>query len=146
MHGKIYRFILIETVFRSRFAIFLAIIIFSLFQIVAISVINKNIEGGEMRKALIINVPEMEGILYPGGLGRETALSIKPADPIKINGKLYALKGIRELEGGLSALINEDVYQVDDVIQDYRIAKITPDTVLFKHIKTGGMKILRFGF
>jgi hypothetical protein len=145
MREKIYRFIFIETQFRPRFFIFLIIAAVALLQIVALVVVHQKIEEGETRKALIVQAPEMESILYPGG-GKEMVIGSRPAEPIKIDGKLYALKGVNELDGKLLALINEDVYQEGDTIQDYRIAKITRDSVLFKHIKTGELRILRFGF
>lgn len=145
MHGKIYRFIFIETRFRSQFMIFLAIIIFSLFEIAALFALNGKISEGEARKALIVRIPEMEQFLYPGA-GRPIIITKQVTEPIKIGNELYLLKGIRELEGKPSALINDDVYQEGDVIKGYRITKITVNSVLFKNIKTNEMKILRFGY
>lgn len=145
IHGKVYRFIFVETLFRSRFFIFLVITAVALLEIIALMIINKKINEGEVRKALIGQVSEMESILYPGGSQR-SMINTRPAEPIKISGKLYALKGVNQLDGKLSALINEDVYQEGDTINDYRIAKITADSVLFKHIKTDELKVLRFGY
>ena len=145
MHGKIVRFIFIETRFKSKFIIFLAIIILSLFEIAAIGTFNGKIAEGEARKELIVYIPEMERFLYPGA-NRPTMITQQSAQPVKINNELFALKGIKELEGRPLALINNDVYQEGDMIKDYRISKITIDSVLLKNIKTGEMKIMRLGF
>jgi len=144
MHGKIYRFIFIETQFKSQFVTFLAIILFSFLEIAAICVLDGKITEGKARKALIVHIPEMESVLYPGA-NRPTMITKQAVEPIKIGNELYFLKGIRELEGKPSALINDDVYQEGDRIKDYRIAKITVNSVLFKNVKTDEMKILRFG-
>ena len=145
MRGKVYRYILIETSFRSRFFIFLIIAAVAVLEVVALTIIDRRIDEGETRQAMIVQVPEMESILYPGGSKRIT-IGTRPAEPIKIGRTLYVLKGIKQLGGKPSALINEDVYYVGDTIQDYRVAKITNDSVLFKNVKTGELKILRFGF
>ena len=143
MHGKRYRFIFIETQFKPKFIVFLAVIIFSLFEMAALFVLNGKITEGETRKALIVSIPEMERFLYPGS-NRLTMITKQTAEPIKIGNELYFLKGIRELEGKPSALINNDVYQEGDMIKDYRVTKITVNSVLFKNIKTNEMRILRF--
>ncbi len=145
LREKLYRFIFVETQFRPRFFVFLVVAVVALIQIVVLAFTRGMIAEGEARQALIVRIPEMESVLYPGG-SREMVIGSRPAQPIKIDGKNYDLKGIKELDGKLSALINEDVYQEGDAIKDYRIAKITPDSVLFKHVKTGELKIMRFGF
>ncbi|MCK5346634.1 MAG: hypothetical protein KAR20_24660, partial [Candidatus Heimdallarchaeota archaeon] len=122
MHGKIYRFIFIETRFKLQFIAFLAIILVSLVEISTIYVLNRNIAEGEVRKALIVCIAEMESILYPGS-NPSTMITKQTIEPVKIGNEFYSLKGVRELEGRPSALINDDVYQQDELIKDYLITK-----------------------
>jgi hypothetical protein len=145
MHGKIYRFIFIETRFKPKFIIFLGLIIVSFFQIATIVVLNERIAEGESRKELIVNIPEMESFLYPSA-NRRTMINPQPAQPVELAGESCVLKGINESAGKPSALINNDVYQEGDTLKGYRVSKITVDSVLLKNIKTGEMKIIRLGF
>ena len=144
MHGKVYRFLFIESLRRSQCIIFLFIFVLIAAEAIALAVLKNKIAQGQTRKALIVRIPEMEDVLYPGG-GARIMISQRPVEPIKIGGKSYFLKGVRELDGKPTALINEAVYQVGDMIAQYRVTKITQDSVLFKHIKTGELQILRFG-
>ncbi|MBN1869270.1 MAG: hypothetical protein JW847_01665 [Candidatus Omnitrophica bacterium] len=144
MHGKIYRYIFIETRAKIYFLAMLGVIIVSIVEAVTICVVNEKIKEGIARKELIVQIPEMEQVLYPTAR-RPTMITTQAVEPVKIGKSMYILKGIRALDGKLSALINDDVYQEDDIIENHRITKITVDSVLFKDIATNEMKILRLG-
>lgn len=144
MHGKMYRFIFIEMRFKAYFFGLLAIVIFSVVEIGAIGFVNAKIAEGNARKELIVRIPEMESVLYPGTI-RQTMIKETKAEPITIGGTLYILKGTQNVDGKLFALINNDVYQEGDTVNGYEITRITVASVLFKHQTTDEMKILRLG-
>ena len=141
---KIHRYIFIETRAKYHIAIILALVLMAVAELVTMALINGKIREGEEHKALIVRIPEMESVLYPKA-SRPTLITKEIVEPIKIGNTMYVLKGTQELNGQLSALINDDVYQVGDIIQGYRITKINTDSVLFKNDATNDMKILRMG-
>ena len=145
MHEKIYRFLFIETLFKSRFMILAGMMLLMIIEGVTLTTLDAKISESQVRKALADRTMEMEQILYPG-TGRTILIDAQSAEPIKIDGKLYTLKGIRKLEDKLSALINEDVYQEGDMIGNYQITRITVNSVLFKSTVTNELRILRFGY
>ena len=144
MRGKIYRFIFVESRFEPLFMAFFAIVLFSGLQIATVFGLNGQIKEGEIRKALVTRVSEMESILYPKAT-RPTMISNRAPEPVRIGKKVYVLKGIKEHNNRPAVLINDDVYQEGDLIEHYSIIKITVNSVLLKSIKNGEMKILRLG-
>lgn len=145
MHGKIYRFIFVESRFEALFMAFFTIVIFSGLQIAAVFVLNAQIKEGEVLKTLIVRIPEMESILYPKARRRPTMIANQAPEPVRIGNNVYILNGIQELNNKPTALINDDVYQEGDPIENYHISKITINSVLLKDLKTGEMRILRLG-
>ncbi|MCK5180464.1 MAG: hypothetical protein KAR32_13120 [Candidatus Omnitrophica bacterium] len=145
MHGKIYRFIFVESRFEALFMAFFAIVIFSGLEIAAVFVLNTQIKEGEVLKTLIVRIPEMESILYPKARQRPTMIANQAPEPVRIGNNVYILNGIQELNNKPTALINDDVYQEGDLIENYSISKITINSVLLKDLKTDEMKILRLG-
>jgi hypothetical protein len=143
-HGKVYRYIFIENHPRFHVLITMAIGLVAVLEMITLSYIREKIQEGEERKALIVQIPEMESILYPNA-NRPTLISKEIMEPLTLGKKKYSLKGVQELNGKLSALINEDVYQVGDVLEGYRITRIMVDSVLFKKDSTNDIKMLRLG-
>ncbi len=145
MRGKIYRFIFVESRFEALFMTFFAIVLFSGLEIAAVFVLNGGLREAEIRRKLIMRVPEMESVLYPKARRQPTMISNQAPIPVQISGNSYLLKGIQELNNRPAALINNDVYQEGDVIENYIISKIAVNSVLLKQIESGEMKFLRLG-
>ena len=141
MRGKLYRFIFVESRFEPTFMIFFAIVLISGLQIAGAFYLNGQIRRAEARKSLIQRISMMEGILYPER-ARPTMTNPQNTEPLKLGDTVYVLRGIQQLNGKPAALINNGIYQENDEIAGYRIAKISVSSVLFKHVQTGETRVL----
>lgn len=144
MRGKLHRFIFVESRFEPTFMIFFILVLISGLQIAGVYYLNGRIKEAESRRTLIELTPMMETVLYPKW-SRPAITDSAFSETLEINNASYTLNGIQQLNGRPAALINSDIYQEGDHIAGYRIAKITVNSVLLKHIQSGEMKLLRLG-